>query len=81
MNFRYQPVFIEEDGGRQYGACEVHFDDKGQLEAWSEIVEPVGDTMQGFLECLSAMLADVKKWKPVGFSELEVGFQFERLTD
>jgi hypothetical protein len=81
MAWRYQPVFIEEDGGRQYGACEVHFDDNGKLEAWSEIVEPLGDTLESFRESLAMMLADAKTWKPVEFSELEVGFEFERLTD
>jgi hypothetical protein len=80
MAWRYQPVFIEDDGGRQYGACEVYFDDKERLEAWSEIVEPLGDTLENFCEMLTMMLADAKAWKPVEFSELEVGFEFERPT-
>jgi hypothetical protein len=81
MNWRYQPVFIETDDGAQYGACEVYFDDKGQLEAWSEIVEPMGDTLESFRESLAAMLTDVKKWKPVAFSALEIGFPFELSAD
>jgi hypothetical protein len=80
MTWRYQPVFIETDNGHQFGICEVHFDAKGQLEGWTEIIEPAGDTIEELRESLAQMAADAKAWKPVDFSALETGFQFERLA-
>jgi hypothetical protein len=81
MDWRYQPVFIETDDGPQFGVCEIHLDDKGLLEGWSEVIEPAGDTIDALRESLAQMLADAKTWKPVDFAELETGFQFERQHD
>lgn len=32
MPWRYQPVFTEQDGERNYTLCEVYFDEAGNFE-------------------------------------------------
>jgi len=80
MAWRYQPVFVENGPHVFHGVCEVYFSDAGELEGWTDIVQPTGDTADELRECLTLMLKDAKKWTPVELSKLQQGFRFEQAT-
>lgn len=80
-NWRYQPVWIEQEGEKYYGLCEVYFDAADRLEKWTEntSIAPGGITWGELTGDLTMMLADAYRWRPVDAATLAVGMTFERL--
>lgn len=80
MSWRYQPVFIEENGERYYSLCEVYFDAKDKLETWTEesSIAPGGADPEELTGDLARMMVDAFSYVPVRFADLKVGMVFER---
>lgn len=78
-SWRYQPVFVDEGGERIYGMCELHFDDSGHLDGWTEsaVISPGGEDMDGLTKDIVRMLTDAYSWKPVRFSDIKQSTVFE----
>ena len=79
--WRYQPVYLEQDGERTVTLCEAYFDDQDRLTSWTErpAMEPQGETPEELARDLSRMLADVRLWKAVPFADLKAGMVFKRV--
>lgn len=80
MPWRYQPVFVEEDGERIYSLCEVYFDDAGNFERWtaSAAMAPSGENVEELTNDLARMMTDAFAYKPVRFSDMKPGMIFEQ---
>ena len=80
MNWRYQPVYADDDAGRAVTVCECYFDEHGKLQMWTEDMSSAasGETPEELQRDLIRMLADAYKWEPVPFASLHVGMTFER---
>ena len=78
--WRYQPVWIEENGERMYTLCEVHFNDADELETWTEnsAMFPAGSSIAELSNDLVLMLTDAWRWEPVAFTDLREGMKFSR---
>lgn len=78
MSWRYQPVYTEENGDRVLSICEVHFDESGTFDGWteSEALAPSGSDLEELAGDLSRMLVDAFSWEPVRFSDLKPGMAF-----
>lgn len=63
MTWHYVAAHSEQDGEHSYTVREVYDgigDDNGP--AWTDAIEPFGETHEELVECLHMMLADVVKW-------------------
>lgn len=78
-SWRYQPVYTEDESGRSYGMCEVHFDDSGRLDGWTESasISPGGEDMEALTSDIVRMLTDAYSWKPVRHADIHIGMAFE----
>ena len=83
MTWRYQPIWWEDSGGRTFGLCEMHFDQRDRLILWSAepFTWPQGDDMEHLTNDLVRMLVDAYRWQPISFAELRVGMTFEKAID
>ena len=81
--WRYQPVYVEQDGVRTVTLCEAYFDDQDRLTSWTErpAMEPQGETPEELARDLSRMLEDARRWRAVPFSELKAGMVLERVGE
>ena len=78
MPWRYQPVYLDEDGDRSYYLCEVYFDAANNFERWGEIgASAGGEDIPELTDNLTQMIVDSYAWKPVRFSDLRPGMRFE----
>lgn len=79
MSWRYQPVWTENGGERDYTIIEVYFDDSGTFYRWTEgPAFPVGDTPEGLSRDINRMLVDAMCWEPVALADIKHGFQFQK---
>jgi len=85
--WRYQMVYTEKDGVKEYGIIEVYCDSENRLEMWTvEMVQPYGSNFAGLngseelINDLERMLVDAKSWEAVCFDTLTVGMSFTQMT-
>ena len=80
MSWRYQPVFIEQDGERFYSLCEVYFDDAEKFIGWTECeaIAAGGEDMERLTNDLARMMTDAFSWEPVRFTDLKLSIIFKR---
>jgi hypothetical protein len=80
MQWRYQPVYIEEGDTKVYSLIEAWFDESDKLTSWTEecFMHPQGESADELRGDLTHMLACAWKWVPVRFSDLKVGMVFQR---
>ena len=79
-HWRYQPVDYQDiSGDTVFGLCEVYLDGDGRLESWTENkhIEPLGESLSELTGDLTRMLFDAGRWRPVAYSDLCAGYQFE----
>ena len=78
MPWRYQPVYVEENGERIYSMCEVHFDKDDNFTHYTDAqIAPAGESVDALSKDLVTMAVDAWSWEPVEFSQLQAGFKFE----
>ena len=85
--WRYQMVYTEKDGVKEYGIIEVYCDSEDKLEMWTtEKIRPIGSDFAGLngakelIKDLELMLVDAKSWAPVSFDILAVGMTFNQIS-
>jgi hypothetical protein len=79
MSWRYQPVYVEQDGERIYSMCEVHFDDDEQLKGFTDAdCAPSGEDIDSLCRDIVMMAVDARSWEPIAYSELCAGMRFKR---
>lgn len=78
MPWRYQPVYTEDEHGRNYSICEVYFDDAGKFERWTtnSAIEPNGEDMESLTADITRMLVDAYAWEPVRYQDIGPGCVF-----
>jgi hypothetical protein len=77
MPWRYQPVYLDEDGDPAYTLVEVYFDEAGNFTSWAEgDAAPMGADVETLTEDLNRMLVDAICWEPVKVSDLAPGMKF-----
>lgn len=78
MSWRYQPVYVEENGERIYSICELHFNDEGEFTHYTDAqTAPAGESIDSLSTDLVRMAVDAWSWQPVEYSQLQAGFKFE----
>lgn len=80
LQWHYLPVFVEHDGGIEYSICEVYLDADGCVEGWTvnNFIPPSGRNIDELRSDVEHMLNDITQWKPVRFSDLEVGMRLRK---
>ncbi len=77
MPWRYQPVWTDYDGDRNYVLVAVYFDDAGHLTKWTEGVPcPCGENIEELTSDLNRMIVDAICWEPVNKDAIKVGMKF-----
>lgn len=76
--WHYLPVWRAVDNGRLYSVVEVHLDDDGALEHWTDSPESValGENVDELYFDLTAMLLDCMRFEPVEYEALQPGLRF-----
>ncbi len=86
MTWRYQPVWIRDQGEKLFVLIEVFFSKKGKLKSWTKYepkrgYEPMGTTIEELREELELKLSDARRWEPVQYDKMQVGMEFRKLRD
>lgn len=76
--WRYQPVWVDHNGLREYTLCEVYLGDDGALTAWTESpsITPSGYDLSELTADIEHMARDAAAWEPIAFTDLHLGMTF-----
>jgi len=88
MTWHYLPVIVETSPERFTTLIHVYVDNQGALELWTAL-EKLPDDLHGIagndredlIGSLELMLRDARRWKPVPYDELYVGYVPELIED
>lgn len=83
MTWRYQPVWVGDEGARDFYLVSVDLSDDGSLEHWSDTGDCPGHglSIHELTADLARMLMDANLYRPVAFSSLKAGMVFERVGE